>query len=35
MMDVVLLIKFIGLAAWEFGQAVYVYGTQQNDNCVL
>lgn len=26
MMDGALLIKFIGLATWEFGQAVYVYG---------
>lgn len=32
MMDVALLIKFIGLPDWEFGQAVCVYGTQQNNN---
>lgn len=34
-MDGVLLIKFIGLATWEFGQAVYVYGMYQNDNCII
>lgn len=35
MMDVALLIKFIGLTTWEFSHAMYAYGMKQNDNYIM